>query len=103
MQEIRKCKLVLLFVQKKRRKENQISCTTKHSSVAQVAYLFLLMKYDISTLFHGSYDIITTLFDRHLNVSQSYLETNLAGEKYGFADRLISFILLNDKIFFTIY
>ena len=46
---------------------------------------------------------ISTLFQRGLNVSWRYIETNLASEKYGFAERLISFILINEKIFFTIY
>ena len=38
-----------------------------------------------------------------LTVSLSYIETNLASEKDGFAERLISFILLNEKIFLTVY
>ena len=53
--------------------------------------------------FERCYGIISTLFQRGLNVSKSYIETNLASEKNGFAERLISFILLNEKIFFTIY
>ena len=31
------------------------------------------------------------------------VETNLASEKYGFAESLVSFILLNEKKLFTIY
>ena len=41
--------------------------------------------------------MISPLFQRGLNISQSYIETNLVSEKYGFADRLISFNLLNEK------
>ena len=41
-----------------------------------------------------------TLFKRDLNVS--YIEINLASEKYEFAGRLINFII-NEKMFFTIY
>ena len=39
----------------------------------------------------------TTSSQRGLVFSQSYIETKLAGGKYGFADRLITFILLNKK------
>ena len=41
--------------------------------------------------------MIQPLFQRGLNISQSYIESNLGSEKYGFADRLISFNLLNEK------
>ena len=51
----------------------------------------------VSTLFQRWCGIISTFFQRGLN------ETNQASEKYGFAERWISFILLNEKIFFTIY
>ena len=43
-------------------------------------------------MFHRWYDIISTLFQRDL-----YIDTNLASDKYGLADRLISFILQNKK------
>ena len=49
------------------------------------------------------FNVDTALSQRCFNVSESYIETNLASEKYGFAERLISFILLNEKIFFTTY
>ena len=39
----------------------------------------------------------------YIYASQSYIETNLASEKYRFVKSLRSFILLNEKIFFTIY
>ena len=56
------------------------------------------------------FNVVLTLVLHYLNVvltwSQrqlSYTRTNLASEKYTFAERLISFILPNEKIFFTIY
>ena len=52
----------------------------------------------VSTFFQCWYNIISILFQPGL----SYIVTNLAGNKYGFVDRLISFILINGKIFFTV-
>ena len=57
----------------------------------------------VSILSQRWYGIISMLFQCGLNVSGSYIKTNLASEKYRFAERFVSFILLNEKIFFTIY
>ena len=42
------------------------------------------------------YELISVLFQCGLNIN--YIKTNLASWKYRFADRLIRFILLNEKI-----
>ena len=48
--------------------------------------------FHFSMLSQRRYDIISMLFQCGLNVSGSYIETNLASEKYRFAERFISFI-----------
>ena len=71
---------------------------------AQSRYNYYSTLYNvISTLLQRWYTIISTLFQRGLNFSWSYIETNLASEKYGFANRIVTFILLGEKIFFKIY
>ena len=40
-----------------------------------------------------------TLFQRSVDISLSYIESNGASDDYGFVSRLIAFILLNEKIF----
>ena len=43
----------------------------------------------------------TTLFQRSVDISESYIESNRASDDYGFVNRWIVFILLNEKMFFT--
>ena len=45
------------------------------------------------------YNVVSTLFQRSLNASENYIEPNRTSDDYGFVNRLIVFILLNDKIF----
>ena len=49
------------------------------------------------------YNVASTLFQPSVNVSSSYIEINQASDDYGFANRWIVFILLNEKTFLTIY
>ena len=64
---------------------------------------FSILHNFVSMLFQRWYNIISKLFQRGLSSVEAISKLNLASEKYGFAERLISFIVLNDKIFFTIY
>ena len=45
------------------------------------------------------YNVVSTLFKRSLNARENYIESNRTSDDYGFINRLIIFILLNDKIF----
>ena len=45
---------------------------------------------------------VDTTFHSSVDVSESYIESNWVSD-YGFANRLIVFILLNEERFFTIY
>ena len=53
------------------------------------------------------FNVVSTLTRHYLNVvsmrPQRQLKLYRASEKYGFAERLVSFVLLNEKIFCTIY
>ena len=48
-----------------------------------------------TTLKQRCYNFISTLFQRDLNISKSCIKTSRASDKYGFANRKLSFILLN--------
>ena len=73
-------------------------------NVAQCQYNgFSTLHSVASTLFQRRYLIISTLFQSELNISYNYIETNLVSGKYEVADILRSFVLRNEKIFFTIF
>ena len=57
------------------------------------------LRYIIWTLFQNRDDIISTLLQRGLNSSSSYIEGKGTSDKHDFVNRLIRFILLNEKTF----
>ena len=58
--------------------------------------------HNVETTLHN---VDTTLIQSFFNLAttESYIESNRAGDDYGFVKRPIVFILLNEKTFFTIY
>ena len=49
------------------------------------------------------YNVVPTLCQSNMDASSSYTEINQASDDYGFVNRWIVFILLNEKTFLTIY
>ena len=48
-------------------------------------------------------NVDTSLFQPRVDFSQSYIESSQVSDYHGFANRRTVFILLNEKIFCTIY
>ena len=69
-----------------------VSVQHRNNIKSTLQYIDAMLHKVISMLFQCWHDIISTLFQHGLNVSSSHIESNLASEKCGFAERLISFI-----------
>ena len=69
-----------------------VSVQHRNNIKSNLQYIDAMLHKVISMLFQCWCDIISTLFQHGLNVSSKHTESNLASEKYGFAERLISFI-----------